>query len=118
MENYINLILWGLIALIATRFILHTIVYKFQQQLHLRKENHIKKLDQIIRYVKTERHGDIDYWFDGENNQFIAQGRTREEIVLVLKSRFPEYIFLLENEKIIAGPEFNEISLDRIKEYH
>lgn len=69
----------------------------------------LKNLDQIVRYVRLEHNNGIEYWFDGENNQFLAQGRTREEIISVLRSRFPKYIFLLDN-KVLIGPEFNEVT--------
>jgi hypothetical protein len=65
-------------------------------------------VDKMIRDIKVERVGDLCYWFDKENDQFIAQGKTIDEIATVLKQRFPKKIFLAENQ-IWAGPDFHPL---------
>jgi hypothetical protein len=55
-----------------------------------------KRLDEIVHRVEVEQEGDVYYWYDQDNRKFLAQGRTTEEIVGILKSRFPEHIFYLE----------------------
>lgn len=55
----------------------------------------LKYLNSIIHNVKIEKQGDMEYWFDKDSDQFLGQGKTLEEVINVLKSRFPEHVFLL-----------------------
>lgn len=73
------------------------------------------KLDSIIREVNVETHKGITYWFDKENDKFLAQGETLDEIRAVLKQRFPKNIFVL-GQNLYVGPEFNPVTLDKWKE--
>ncbi len=62
-------------------------------------------LNKIVREVTIEKNGSMEYWFDKETNEFYAQGKTLDEIIDVLKSRFPKHIFLLPSG-ILSGPEW------------
>ena len=55
----------------------------------------VKYLDEIVHRVREERHGDVIYWFDQDDNEFLAQGRTQQELIDVVKSRFPDHVFYL-----------------------
>ena len=70
------------------------------------KEQVHQHINEIVHQVVIEKHGDMDYWFDSDNHEFLVQGRTTEEIIQSLKQRFSDHVFLLNNEKIMAGPEF------------
>ncbi len=61
-----------------------------------------KRLDEVIHRVREERDGDVIYWYDRDDNEFLAQGRTQEEIIAVLKSRFPDHLFYLESDHILG----------------
>ena len=56
----------------------------------------LKRLDEIIHQVNIEKVKDIEYWYD-EKDKFLAQGKSLEEVIDVLKLRFPDHVFLLEN---------------------
>jgi hypothetical protein len=59
----------------------------------------IKQLNQIsdlIHQVKVEKHSDMEYWFDEDDNRFLGQGKTAEDIINHVKSRFPDHIFLIQ----------------------
>jgi hypothetical protein len=58
----------------------------------------IRRVTELLHDVKIEIHDDIEYWYDEGNYQFLAQGKNFNEIVEVLKHRFPDHVFLL-NEK-------------------
>jgi hypothetical protein len=59
-------------------------------------EQVIERLNDIIHEVRVETHGDdMHYWFDSHSDEFLAQGRDFDEIVSVLKVRFPDHIFLV-----------------------
>jgi hypothetical protein len=70
------------------------------------KEQVHQHIDEIVHQVVIEKHGDMDYWFDSDNHEFLVQGKTTEEIVNALKNRFSDHVFLLNNDKIFAGPDF------------
>jgi len=63
-----------------------------------------KKLDEIVHRVEVEQQGDTYYWYDQDNRTFLAQGRTIDELVAVIKNRFPDHIFYFEksNQLICA----------------
>lgn len=73
------------------------------------------KLDEIIREVNVEEHNNVTYWFDKENDRFLAQGTTIQEIREVLQQRFPKNIFVVNNE-IFVGPDFTPVTLDNWRE--
>jgi hypothetical protein len=73
------------------------------------KEQVHQHINEIVHQVVIEQHGDTDYWFDSDNHEFLVQGKNTEEIVEALKQRFADHVFLLNNEKIMAGPEFATI---------
>jgi hypothetical protein len=45
--------------------------------------------DKII-IVNIEKHGDVLYLFEKDTDRFIAQGKTKEEIMEHCKKRFPQ----------------------------
>ena len=80
------------------------------------KNNMVREhLDKLIRAVKIEQHEDINYWFDAENHQFLAQGKTEDEIISVLQKRFPKNVFILDNHILLAGPDFKPIPANQIQ---
>jgi hypothetical protein len=52
-----------------------------------------KRIDEIVHRVEVEKQGDVYYWYDRDNRKFLAQGQTTEEIIDVIKKRFPQHIF-------------------------
>ena len=69
-------------------------------------------LERIIHVVRQDRDGDMYYWYDNDSGDFLAQGRTWEEVVAVLRERFPEHIFVLNQREMIMGPEFEIVQYD------
>jgi hypothetical protein len=63
----------------------------------------LKHLNNIIHQVKIETIGDIEYWYDKDTNNFLGQGKTLEEIISILKARFPDHLFLIEGKGGIAA---------------
>jgi len=70
-----------------------------------------KVLNEMIHQVKIEHHGDMIYWFDKDDDQFIVQGKNTEEIVAVLKDRFKDHIFVLDDKYLMVGPEFEMVDM-------
>lgn len=76
-----------------------------QANVELRQEL-TKRLDDIIHRVREERDGDVIYWYDQDDGEFLAQGQDQEQIIAVLKSRFPDHMFYLESNQIIGQPHW------------
>jgi hypothetical protein len=73
-------------------------------------------VDQIVHVVREDQVGDMRYWYDRDSETFLAQGRDHKEIVDVLKIRFPEGIFVIDDNQMIMGPDYNEvIQFDELK---
>lgn len=73
----------------------------------------IRKINEQTHVVKSEHHGDVEYWFDSHNDTFLAQGKTMPELIEHCRSRFPDHsFFFVKNEYIvckISGPDWTPI---------
>lgn len=68
-----------------------------------------EELDEKIRVVKLEKlaaHQTI-LAYDEENNQFLGQASTEDELKKRLMERFPKHIFLMNEEPFTACKEYN-----------
>ena len=85
---------------------------------HLNKKNQeieemLKHIASRVHSVKIEQQGDMYFWFDADDDIFIAQGQTDQEIQEVLRQSWQQHIFLLEKQQILlAGPKFDPIWLN------
>lgn len=84
----------------------------------------LKRLNDIIHQVKIEERNGLEYWYDKDNDTFLGQGKTIDEVIAVLKARFPDHVFLLEGKggiaaqtdwKLMTPEEFKKINL-KVKE--
>lgn len=73
-------------------------VVKLTQRLDL-----LKRLSDTIHQVKIEEHNGVEYWYDQDSHAFLGQGVTLEEVVDVLKSRFPDHVFLIKDRGGLAA---------------
>ena len=67
----------------------------------------IKRLDKIVHRVEVEQQGEVYYWYDQDNRHFLAQGRSTEEIIDVIKKRFPDHIFYFEKSNHLICAKHN-----------
>ena len=68
-----------------------------------------EKLDRTIRMVNLEEvpgQNGLILAYDVENNQFLGQGTSVDEIKENIMKRFPERIFLLDGTAFSALPNF------------
>lgn len=63
----------------------------------------VEKISSLIHMVKVEKHGEVDYWFDADNGQFLGQGSTFDQAVEHIKSRFPNHVFLFGKDGGLAA---------------
>lgn len=112
----LNILLWYLVINAAANLILAYFDYrKIKSKFEIeRKElkEHIKK---IVHNVNQERHGEVYYWFDADSDQFLAQGSTDEEIRQHLLSRFKGHVFILDNDRVLAGPALELTPIETLK---
>ena len=74
-----------------------------------------EKLIKMIHFVKQEKHGDVMYWFDNDDDAFLAQGSCKDEIIAHLKSRFPTHIFITDNgTKALRGPTWQIMPIEEL----
>jgi hypothetical protein len=66
-----------------------------------------KRIDEIVHRVEVEQRGGIYYWYDRDNRKFLAQGQTTEEIIDVIKKRFPQHIFYFEDSNHLISAKHN-----------
>lgn len=84
----------------------------FLRERHAEKviQKHIKKLEKKIVEeqkdtirITVERHKDILYVYNQENNEFMGQGANKEELEEVLRSRFPGKRFACDEETMVKA---------------
>mgnify|MGYP003347122532 CR=1 FL=1 len=59
------------------------------------------ELEEISHRVLVEKHGDIYYWFDQDDGEFLGQGKDTQSIIETIKSRFPKHIFFVQSENSV-----------------
>jgi hypothetical protein len=72
-------------------------------------DEQIEQLSKLVHRVQVEKHGESYYWFDADSDNFLGQGKTTEEAVVQIRSRFPGHIFLLgtkNNTYKLSGPDW------------
>jgi len=87
---------------------------KKEKELAEKRDELVDKLTKLIHRIKQEKHGDVYYWFDADTDNFLAQGRTDEEIRIHLLSRFKGHIFFIDDKKVMAGPNLELMSVDQL----
>lgn len=109
LENILSTVGWFLLGVVLGRMVLRWLVLPLLQARQDREEQEIAQLAQRVHIVKQEIINDIIYWFDNDDDTFLAQGRDHDQIVAVLEQRFPQHIFVINETQMIMGPKFNEI---------
>jgi len=102
---------FSLLGMIWAGMILIEILSTWTEQKR-NKEQLVEKLDRTIRVIELESLPDqkgLILAYDAENNQFLGQGFTVEEIKQNVMARFPERIFLLNDKAFSALPNFKAI---------
>lgn len=98
----IEILIWAFVVFFAARMFLEAVNSRLEDKLE-QQQDLIKKLNEVIHVVKEEKHGDVVYWFDKDNDQFLAQGRDIEEIKAHIKQRFHKHIFLINDSHMLAN---------------
>lgn len=106
-------VLWGIFQLVS--LIASVVAFK---EVEGKVRDHLNK---IIHEVAVEKHGEMEYWFDKDTDQFLGQGKTVAEITAHVKSRFPDHIFVLPLKGVLCAPKWEIVEkldvIERAKHY-
>ena len=92
-----------------------------KSNLESRVEQHIEileKFNELVHRVRVEEHNNVFYWFDDDNDEFLAQGQNIDEATERLKARFPGHIFFITNKEVIyrlSAPEWQLVKHEHNK---
>jgi hypothetical protein len=119
MEQLIASVVYFVLGFVIGSVILKLIRHVVTRRQQLAAEDEAawqEYVEQIVHVVREDRVGDMRYWYDRDSETFLAQGKDHDEIVNVLKIRFPDGIFVINNNQMIMGPDYNEvIQFDELK---
>jgi hypothetical protein len=110
--EFITEFVWFLVQCAFWYFVFSILMTPMRRKLEAKNEELQGKLDnlnEIVHIVNVEQHGDYYYWFDADNDNFLAQGKTTDETVSHLKSRFPDHIFFVQSKEQsyrLSGPDW------------
>jgi hypothetical protein len=60
-------------------------------------------VDKEVIQINIEKHGDMVYVYNRETKQFMAQGKTREELEEILLQKFPGKRFAAPESELQSG---------------
>lgn len=87
---------------------------RFAQEYRYEVEQEVRR---HISVVAEEEHQGVYYWFDKNNDQFIAQGRNSDEIIAHIKERYKfDHVFVLPGlEKALVMPVCQVVDINSVK---
>lgn len=75
-----------------------------------------EKLVKMIHFIKQEKHGDVLYWFDLDDDSFLGQGASVEELTEHVKKRFPTHVFITgDADKFLRAPEWKLTPINELE---
>jgi hypothetical protein len=107
MESVVELVLlfaivlavWHLLSLVYNLYRAYQAIKIIDQKIIDAVERKLEDSIKVIE-VNIEKHQDTFYLFSRENNQFIAQGKTKEEITEAIQQRFKGYRVMAQEEQL------------------
>lgn len=106
-----------IILCICAAFFVFWSVSTHQRLLNNKRKSLVNYLNEIIHTVYVEKYENIEYWFDADTHRFLGQGITLEEIITVIKSRFPDHVFLFKNVGgICAKTDWQLATFDQLRQ--
>lgn len=110
-NELLTLAFWFFVVYFVTRIVVN--YRQFAGEYRKEIEDQVRRR---VSIVSEEEHNGIYYWFDKDNDSFIAQGRTSEELLAHIKERFKtEHIFVMPTlDTAIVAPNCSVVSIDQL----
>jgi len=104
-------------TIVIALIIAYYFVVAYKNALLQKREQVVRYLNEIIHTVEVEKINGIEYWYDFDNHKFLGQGGTFDEVLKVVKSRFPDHIFLFKdhNGGLCAKTNWQIVPFDELK---
>lgn len=67
------------------------LIKKYQSEIEKDQKSNLDK--DASRSIRVERHGNTLYLYAKDTNEFLAQGQTLQEALLIVEKRFPDQSF-------------------------
>ena len=85
-----------------------------RQQNHVMMQNMIRHIDHVVHRVDVAKQADMIYWYDLDDGEFLAQGRSNQEVIDTLKARFPDHFFFVtaDSREVVISAQSNWQPLD------
>lgn len=99
MDNLLTLFLTVLLIYQVAKVLISYVSWK-QTVEQVREE--IGEKIRVVQLEKLPMHANLILAFDAENNNFLGQGFTEEEIKERIMNRYPQHIFIM-NERIFSA---------------
>jgi hypothetical protein len=110
--DVISILFEALMIYVIVRVILALLsLNRFMDVMSERSQEIREHLGSIIHPVKSETHDGVMYWYDAEDDTFLAQGRDDAELAAALKARWIDHIFIIGDRYLMAGPDFDVIEI-------
>lgn len=82
----------GVCSYILFAWVLNRLMIKLITKIvinHIKEEQENNTKEEVL--LTLEKHGDVLYCYRKDNNQFVGQAKTIEEIADIFTKRFPNY---------------------------
>jgi hypothetical protein len=112
----IQVIFWTLVI----NFILHLINRYLDRPTKEDFQRLKQQIAKMVHFVREERHGQMNYWYDEQTDEFLAQGTDFDEIIAQARARFPTHVFIIDDCKhTVSGPDWKITPVDELsKKYN
>lgn len=104
-----NEVLINLLQFVLVYFMIKWLYLIVEHQIISKKARNQELLDKVLDHVhkvKVEKHGDQFYWFDIDNDMFLAQGKDMKEIIGKVRTTYKDHVFITETGELICAPDW------------
>ena len=108
MNEFLDILFYFFVAYLIARFLLW-LAYNY---LHKQNEELKQQLVDVVKkfiFVIPEKHGDTIYLFDANTGQFVAQGKTVDELKSHCQLRFPDKNVVVSNDYVESFSELKNL---------
>lgn len=99
--NFLSFVVYLVAIWIVFKILLKFLVANdLEEETDAEREEKTDKERKDVVVVSIEKHGEIYYLFDRDNDSFIAQGKDEDELKEAVRKRFPNKVFMASEEHL------------------